>query len=77
MWHCWQRGIGFEDDGMREGLDAAPRNTNPDNYGSHRLRLTLRCPACLQFKTRLLSGLSSENAGTSTSNCSPLSLTIW
>lgn len=30
-----------------------------------------------QFNTRLLSGLSSEKAGTSTSNCSPLSLTIW
>jgi hypothetical protein len=30
-----------------------------------------------QFNTRLLSGLSSENAGTSISNFSPLSLTIW
>ena len=31
----------------------------------------------LQFNTRLLSGLSSENVGTSISNRSPLSLTIW
>ena len=30
-----------------------------------------------QFSTRLVSGLSSENVGTSTSNLSPLSLTIW
>jgi len=30
-----------------------------------------------QFNTRLLSGLSSENVGTSISNRSPLSLTIW
>ncbi len=30
-----------------------------------------------QFNVRLLSGLSSENVGTSISNRSPLSLTIW
>ena len=30
-----------------------------------------------QFNTRLLSGLSSENVGTSISKRSPLSLTIW
>ena len=30
-----------------------------------------------QFSVRLLSGLSSENVGTSISNRSPLSLTIW
>ncbi|MGY3462343.1 hypothetical protein ACVWW5_007793 [Bradyrhizobium sp. LM3.4] len=30
-----------------------------------------------QFNTRLLSGLSSENVGTSTSKRSPLALTIW
>jgi hypothetical protein len=30
-----------------------------------------------QFNTRLLSGLSSEKVGTSISNISPLSLTIW
>jgi hypothetical protein len=32
--------------------------------------------ALRQFNTRLLSGLSSENVGTSISNFSPLSLTI-
>jgi hypothetical protein len=31
----------------------------------------------LQFSTRLPSGLSSEKVGTSISNRSPLSLTIW
>ncbi len=30
-----------------------------------------------QFNTRFPSGLSSENAGTSISNRSPLSFTIW
>jgi hypothetical protein len=30
-----------------------------------------------QFNTRLASGLSSEKVGTSISNFSPLSLTIW
>jgi hypothetical protein len=34
------------------------------------------CPIA-QLNTRLLSGLSSENVGTSISNRSPLSLTIW
>ena len=33
--------------------------------------------AQVQFNTRLPSGLSSENVGTSISKCSPLSLTIW
>jgi hypothetical protein len=34
------------------------------------------CPIA-QLNTRLLSGLSSEKVGTSISNRSPLSLTIW
>src|SRR5882757_5025468 len=32
--------------------------------------------SCVQFSTRLLSGLSSEKVGTSISKCSPVSLTI-
>ena len=45
--------------------------------GAPSLWVVMASASARQFNTRFQSGLSSENVGTSISNRSPLSLTIW